>query len=183
MAAWFIIFADRGGPDSKTGEQSNTKENGPAIQGEGNSEGKANITTNRGGKAGSHGGSGTSDALPEFQAKGSHQELRSVQIIHLHLPDDAGSRELSESLAAIRMSWPDHITISTIPVASKPQILTEWRVSKAPSVVFQTEGQRLYTLEEVWPKDRLAKKIEQLIHGLVGVDKNWRPEIKGMERR
>lgn len=186
VAAWFVISADRPAQKTKSEEQTDTQTSGPGFSG----DGKANTST--GGQGGSgasgsgtsgHGGDDIPDPLPGLESKQNQRELRSVQVIHLHLPDDAGSRELSESLAEIRMSWPDHLTISTINVSSNPKILAEWRVSKAPAVVFQTSGQRLYTMEELWPKPRLAKKIEQLIHGLVEVDKNWRPEIKGMERR
>lgn len=111
------------------------------------------------------------------------REWRKIQAIHLHLPDDPGSRELARSLEEIRTIYPEHVFISTIDVSSTPQKLKDWRVSRAPALVFQTAGERLASLEEVWPKPRLTKKIEELVHGLVRVGKDWRPEVKGLEPR
>jgi hypothetical protein len=181
MAVWFIFFVERPGNDAETEKQAEIEKKGPGINGQGE---MANATDSMDVKKMPEGEKILNPDAKSDSGQGKNgRELRTVQVTHLHLPDHAGSRELSGSLAEIRMSWPDHLTISTIDVSSRPQTLADWRVSSAPAVVFQTEGQRLYSLEEVWPKDRLAKKIEQLIHGLVRVDKNWLPEVKGLERR
>lgn len=111
------------------------------------------------------------------------REFKKVTVVHLHYPENQGSLELARSLEEIRSIHPKQVHVTTIDVAAKPEKIAEWRMASAPSLVIQTESERLYSITGVWPKDKLEAKILELIHGLQRSDKNWRPAVEGMERR
>lgn len=176
LGIWFFFIQDRSGHDKKTGKEEEV-ENKQGISSEGEMPQPYEEI----------GGGTIKEVTSDNRTTGSQappkREWRKIQAIHLHLPEDSGSREIARSLEEIRTSYPEHVFISTIDVSSTPQKLKDWRVSRAPAIVFQTEGERLASLEEVWPKPRLTKKIEELVYGLIRVGKDWRPEVKGLEPR
>lgn len=121
------------------------------------------------------------DVKPAEVAEAPPQEF-DLTIYHFHEPGNAASEELADHYNEITRKYGQVVLVKRIDVTARPLDAAKEGVEKAPKSVMAAGGKRVFEFAGVWPYPKLEQKIDQILRGLKRVDKDWRPEVKGMTR-
>ncbi len=107
-----------------------------------------------------------------------------LEIVLHHQPGNAESERLLESLGKVRVKYEKQVKLTRVDEVAKPPAEgTAKEVAKPPSVVMKVAGRQVFAFEGVWPLPRIERKVEEILAGLKRCGKDWRPEVKGMQRQ
>ena len=124
--------------------------------------------------------------LANLEAEAVRRGLRipCVIAIHFHTPNQPESENIADSLNRIAYKYCKQVLVVRVDVTSASG--GAWagleNVSRTPDVLMTAAKQRACRFQGVWPYLQIEKKVDQILFGLERVDKNWRPEVKGMQR-
>ncbi len=103
-----------------------------------------------------------------------------VTIIHFHLPGDPASEQLADIFNAIQKKYGPLVTVNRAGFQVQPE---DWRVQKKiklPYVMMIVGNENVFHFQGAWNYAGAEKKVEELIFGVMRVDKDWRPTVPGM---
>lgn len=104
-----------------------------------------------------------------------------MEIIHYHEPDNPQSVEIAESLNLIGKKYAMRVLVTRVDISANPVLAKTRRVKSAPRVSMMTGETEAFAFDGVWPHDKIERKVEEILGGLKRVDKDWLPEVKGMQ--
>jgi hypothetical protein len=104
-----------------------------------------------------------------------------MEIIHYHEPDNPQSVQIAESLNAIGEKYAKQVLVTRVDISANPVLAKTRGVKSAPRVSMMTGETEAFAFEGVWPHDQIERKVEEVLGGLKRVDKDWLPEVKGMQ--
>lgn len=103
-----------------------------------------------------------------------------MEIIHYHDPDNPKSVEIAESLNEIGKKYGMQVLVTRVDIRANP-LANKHGVDSAPHVSMMTDETEAFAFQGVWPRDKIERKVEEILRGLKRVGKDWRPEVKGMQ--
>ena len=104
-----------------------------------------------------------------------------MEIIHYHEPGNPQSVEIAESLNEIGKKYAMQVLVTRVDIAANPVLAKTRGVNSAPHVAMITGETEAYAFQGVWPRDRIERKVEEILRGIKRVGKDWLPEVKGMQ--
>lgn len=103
-------------------------------------------------------------------------------ILHCHAPGNLESEQMAERLDQVAKKFGPHVQVVRADVVAFPAIATAEKVTQPPKVVMVLEGERVFAFQGLWPLQQINRKVEEVLYGIKRVGKDWRPQVKGMER-
>ncbi len=107
-----------------------------------------------------------------------------VIAVHFHTPGQAASEEIADSLNRIVVKYCKQVLVVRVDVTTKEG--GGWakleNASRTPDVLMTAAKQRACRFQGLWPYPQIEKKVDQILFGLERASKDWRPEVKGMQR-
>jgi hypothetical protein len=106
-----------------------------------------------------------------------------VGIIHLHVPGNAASEQTADNLNRIARRYGKQVKLIRVNITACPKVANEERVTSPPKVVMTAGTQRACEFDgrSLWMYPQIERKVDELLHGLERVGKDWRPTVKGMQ--
>lgn len=62
-----------------------------------------------------------------------------------------------------------------------PEFAKAQQVNKPPEVLMLVDNVVVFKIQGLWPRLQIERKVDELIHGLRKVGKDWRPKVPGMQ--
>ncbi len=103
-------------------------------------------------------------------------------ILHCHAPGNIESEQMADRLNQVAKKFGPHVQVVRADIVAFPAIATAEKVTQPPKVIMVLEGERVFAFQGLWPLQQINLKVEEVLYGIKRVDKDWRPEVKGMER-
>lgn len=104
-----------------------------------------------------------------------------MEIIHYHDPDSPQSVQIALSLNEIGKKYAMQVLVTRVDIRANPLVAKTRGVKSAPHVSMMTGKTEAFAFQGVWPRDKIERKVEEILRGLKRVGKDWRPEVKGMQ--
>ena len=119
-----------------------------------------------------------SDLLAEASKKRGSQVLG---IVHCHIPGNADSEELADILNIVAAKYGDQVMVFRVNIIACPEFAQAAQVTKPPEVLMLVDTTWAFRFQGLWPRPQIERKVDELIHGLRRVGKDWRPNVPGMQ--
>jgi hypothetical protein len=105
-----------------------------------------------------------------------------VGIVHCHVPGNPESEQLADSLNAVAKKYGSQVRVIRVDIVAFPAFAKAENVTNPPKVVMIVGPARVFEFQGLWPRPQIERKVDEILHGLERVGKDWRPEVKGMQR-
>jgi hypothetical protein len=105
-----------------------------------------------------------------------------LNIFHYHLPEDPASEQIAESLDRVGELHEKYVKVTRVDITEHPEIAKAEIVTKPPKVVMIAGGERVCKFQGVWTYEQIELRVSEILRGLKRMDKDWRPEVQGMQR-
>jgi len=105
-----------------------------------------------------------------------------VGIVHCHVPGNPESEQLADSLNGVAKKYGSQVQVIRVDIVAFPAFAKAENVTKPPKVVMIVGTERVFEFQGLWPRPQIERKVDEILHGLERVGKDWRPEVKGMHR-
>jgi hypothetical protein len=175
LAVWY--FSPRGEDKEEAGKKANNEQ---ASAGEGN-EAQPGVLYFMPPK---DAGSEEILALLEEEAARRGRRIPCVIAVHFHTPGQADSEDIADSLNRIDVKYCKQVLVVRVDVTTP--LGGRWAVletaTRTPDVLLTAARQRADRIQGAMPYPKIEKKIDLLLFGLERAGRDWRPEVKGMQR-
>jgi len=104
-----------------------------------------------------------------------------VEVLHFHQPGLAESETLADTLNKVGKKYGEQVLITRIDIAKEPQRALAEKVTQPPKVVMMAGEIRACKFQGVWTQAQIERKLDEILHGLKRMGKDWRPDVKGMQ--
>jgi hypothetical protein len=104
-----------------------------------------------------------------------------LEIIHYHDPKNPKSVELALSLNEIGIKYAMQVLVTRVDIRANPLETKNRGIKSTPHVSMMTGGTEAFAFQGLWPKDKIERKVEEILRGLKRMGKDWRPVVKGMQ--
>jgi hypothetical protein len=106
-----------------------------------------------------------------------------VGLIHYHVPGNPGSEQTADILNHIARRYGIQVKVIRVNIIACKEAAKAETIAVPPKVVFMAGDTRAcdYDGRGLWTYPRVQQKVDELLHGLERVGKDWRPAVKGME--
>lgn len=104
-----------------------------------------------------------------------------LEVFHYHLPGHSESEQLAEILNKVEKKYGQVLVVNRVDITEHPELAVAEKVTKPPKVVMMTGEVRACKFQGLWTQVQIERKIDEILRGLKRVDKDWRPEVRGMQ--
>lgn len=104
-----------------------------------------------------------------------------IIVLH-HAQGNAESEAMAEIFARIQIKYGQQVVVTKSDLKTNAEAARAEGITRAPHVVISARGQRLFDFQGRWPYAQVERKVDELLHGLQRVGKDWRPAVPGMTR-
>ena len=118
---------------------------------------------------------------PEVRESAQVQARHLIEILHFHLPGNPESETLADSLNRIQAKYGGLVLITRVDIEKEPERAKAEKVTKPPKVVMMAGEIRACKFQGVWTQAQIERKVDEILHGLERMGKDWRPDVKGMQ--
>lgn len=101
-------------------------------------------------------------------------------IVHHHLPGDPASDQIAHILSEVQRKYHKEVIVSTVDFKKEPEVSKKQGVTRPPHVVMITGSEKVFEFQGLWTQAKVERKVEEILHGLKRVGKDWRPPVPGM---
>ncbi len=105
-----------------------------------------------------------------------------LEIQHFHQAGNPESDEIARSLSRIQEKYQKVLILKQVDMAAQAAEAAAQGVKKAPSVIMMVEGKRVFAFQGKWPHSQIERKVDEILRGLKAVDKDWRPDVQGIDQ-
>jgi thioredoxin-like negative regulator of GroEL len=105
-----------------------------------------------------------------------------IALIFYYLPGDPASGQLSAILDKVEKKYGKQTIVSRVDFKANPEAAKKEGVTEAPHVVIISGKEKAFEFGGLWTQQQVESKVEEILHGLKRVDKDWRPVVPGMKR-
>lgn len=102
-------------------------------------------------------------------------------IVHCHTPGNADSEQTAEILDQVGRKYGSQVLLIRVNIVMFPEFAKAQHVTKTPEVLLLVDNAVAFRIEGLWPRLQIERKVDELIHGLRKVGKDWRPPVPGMQ--
>lgn len=118
---------------------------------------------------------------PKQVAASQEQAKHLIEVLHFHLPGDPDSEKLADSFNKVETKYSGLVLVTRIDVQKEPERAKAEKVTKPPKVVMMAGEVRACKFQGLWTQAQIELKIDEILHGLERMGKDWRPDVKGMQ--
>ena len=104
-----------------------------------------------------------------------------LEIFLYHQPGNADSEQMAASLAKVAEKYSKQVRLTVVDITAHPEKAAAEKVTRPPKVVMMAGEIRACKFQGVWTHRQLELKVEEILHGLERMGKEWRPDVKGMK--
>jgi thioredoxin-like negative regulator of GroEL len=104
-----------------------------------------------------------------------------VGIIHCHVPGNPDSEQIADILNRVARKYGAQVKVIRVDIIALPEIAKSEKVTKPPKVVMMAGTERACKFQGLWTQAQIEMKVDELLHGLERVSKDWLPKVKGMK--
>ena len=104
-----------------------------------------------------------------------------IEVLHFHQPGNPESETLADSLNKVQAKYSGLVLVTRIDVQKEPERAKAEKVTKPPKVVMMAREVRACKFQGVWTQAQIERKVDEILHGLERMGKDWRPDVKGMQ--
>ena len=106
-----------------------------------------------------------------------------VGLIHYHVPGNPGSEQTADILNQIARRYGIQVKVIRVDITACKEAAKAEAVTVPPKVVLMAGNTRAcdYDGRDLWSYPKVQQKVDELLHGLERVGKDWRPQVKGMQ--
>jgi hypothetical protein len=104
-----------------------------------------------------------------------------IEILHFHLPGNPESELIADHLNKIQTKYGEQILVTRVDVQKEPERAKAEKVTKPPKVVMMAGTVRACKFQGVWTQIQIERKVDEILHGLKRMGKDWRPDVQGMQ--
>jgi hypothetical protein len=119
------------------------------------------------------------EAKPVAAAAGEAKHL--IEILHFHLPGNPESEVIAGHLAKVQTKYGEQLLVTRVDVQKDPERAKAEKVTKPPKVVMMAGTVRACKFQGVWTQVQIERKVDEILHGLKRMGKDWRPDVQGMQ--
>lgn len=105
---------------------------------------------------------------------------RLLEIVHYHRPGAPESERMADVLNEIKAKYGEQVLVTRLDVVANPDRAIAENITRPPKVVMLAGTSREFEFSGVWPLDRVERKVDEILHKLKRVGKDWRPPVDGM---
>ena len=103
-----------------------------------------------------------------------------IEVLHFHLPGNPESELIADHLNKIQTKYGEQILVTRVDVQKEPERAKAELVTKPPKVVMMAGTVRACKFQGVWTQVQIERKIDEILHGLKRMGKDWRPDVQGL---
>lgn len=106
-----------------------------------------------------------------------------VVLIHYHVPGNPGSEQMADILNHIARRYDKQVRVIRVDITACQEAAKAEMITTPPKVVFLAGTARACDFDGrgLWTHSKIQQKVDELLHGLERVGKDWRPQVKGMQ--
>ncbi len=104
-----------------------------------------------------------------------------IEILHFHLPENPESELIADHLNKVREKYGGQVLVTRVDVLKEPERAKAEMVTKPPKVVMMVGTIRACKFQGVWTQLQIERKVDEILHGLKRMGKDWRPDVRGMQ--
>lgn len=104
-----------------------------------------------------------------------------IEILHFHQPGNPESETLAGSLNKVQAKYSGLVLVTRIDVQKEPERAKAEKVTRPPKVVMMAGEVRACKFQGVWTQAQIERRVDEILHGLERMGKDWRPDVKGMQ--
>ena len=104
-----------------------------------------------------------------------------LEIIHYHDPKNPQSVELAFSLNEIGIKYAMQVLVTRVDIRANPLETKNRGIKSTPHISMMTGGTEAFAFQGLWPRDKIERKVEEILRGLKRMGRDWRPVVKGMQ--
>jgi hypothetical protein len=117
-------------------------------------------------------------AAAESAADAVHYDL---EIFLYHQPGNADSEQMAASLAKVAEKYSKQVRLNVVDITAHPEKAAAEKVTRPPKTVMMVGEIRACKFQGVWTERQIQLKVDEILHGLERMGKDWRPDVKGMQ--
>ena len=102
-------------------------------------------------------------------------------IVHCHVPGNPESEQLADILKIVAAKYGPQVLVIRVNIINCPEFAQATQVTKPPEVLMLVGTAWAFRFQGLWPRPQIERKVDELIHGLRRVGKDWRPAVPGMQ--
>lgn len=110
-------------------------------------------------------------------AEGTHL----IEVLHFHLPGNPESESLADIFNKVEEKYAGQVLVTRVDIQAEPERAKAEKVTKPPKVVMMAGTVRACKFQGVWSRAQIERKIDEILHGLERMGKDWRPDVQGMQ--
>ncbi len=124
--------------------------------------------------------------LPRWNPKQKEEAVEApppvhlLEIVHYHRPGAPDSERMADVLNEIKAKYGEQVLVTRLDVVANPDRAIAEKITRPPKVVMLAGTSREFEFSGVWPLDRVERKVDEILHKLKRVGKDWRPPVGGM---
>lgn len=122
------------------------------------------------------------DLLGRLEAISKKRGRRVLGILHCHAPGNLESEQIATHLNRVAKNFGPQVQIYRADVVAYPDLARSENITKLPKVIMFIGNERVYSFQGLLPFPQINDKVQELLLRIARMDKNWRPEVKGMQR-
>jgi hypothetical protein len=113
--------------------------------------------------------------------KAGPPEKYDLEVFHYHLPGNSESEQLVEILNKVEKKYGQVLIVNRVDITEHPEKAIAEKVTKPPKVVMMAGEVRACKFQGLWTQAQIERKVDEILRGVKRVDKDWRPEVQGMQ--
>jgi hypothetical protein len=103
-----------------------------------------------------------------------------VALILYYVPGDPASEQLSTILDKVQKKYGKQMVVNKVDFKKNPETAKKEGVTETPHVAFIFGKEKVFEFEGLLTQEQVESKVEEILHGLKRVEKDWRPVVPGM---
>jgi len=104
-----------------------------------------------------------------------------MEILFYHKPGLPESERMAGVLNDIKGKYGKQVLVTRVDLTVHPEQGAAEKITRPPKLVMMAGQSREYEHSGFMPRDQAEKKIDEILHKLKRVGKDWRPPVSGMQ--
>jgi hypothetical protein len=102
-------------------------------------------------------------------------------IVHCHVPGNPDSEQTADILNLVANKYGSQVLVIRVNILNFPEFAKAQQIANPPEVLMLVDNMVAFKIQGLWTRFQIERKVDELIHGLRKVGKDWRPKVQGMQ--
>ena len=104
-----------------------------------------------------------------------------MEILFYHKPGFPDSERMADVLNDLKGKYGKQVLVTRVDLTALRERGAAEKITRPPKLVMMAGQSREYEHSGFMPRDQTEKKIDEILHKLKRVGKDWRPPVSGMQ--